>query len=121
MTLLEARQKFYEVPFSSLIVTAVHPTSTLHHSDQPSSLLFCLKFTATDAAGTMNDRPVVCVLYVPSQLIRFWMCSLQSPSCGASEGTSPAHMAAARSLAHALYSNGLRLVGSTLILLPLLM
>jgi hypothetical protein len=70
-----------------------------------------------DAAATMNDKPVVCVLYVPLQLIFLWVYRLHSPSCGASEGTSPAHMAAARSLAHALHKNGLRLVRSVLIVL----
>ncbi|KAH3938654.1 hypothetical protein HBH98_242920 [Parastagonospora nodorum] len=45
-----------------------------------------------DTPETMSDGPVVCVF------------------CGASEGTSAAHMAAARSLAHVIHENSLKLV-----------
>ncbi|KAK7552146.1 hypothetical protein IWX49DRAFT_166700 [Phyllosticta citricarpa] len=52
--------------------------------------------SATAAASVTNTptdpRPVVCVF------------------CGASSGTSPKHMAAARALAHALHANNMRLV-----------
>ncbi|KAL1636606.1 hypothetical protein SLS56_001191 [Neofusicoccum ribis] len=46
----------------------------------------------TTTNGTRDKRPVVCVL------------------CGASSGTSPLHLEAARALAHALHKNGMKLV-----------
>jgi uncharacterized protein (TIGR00730 family) len=51
-------------------------------------------------ATETRKQPVICVLYVPPTAYL----------CGASSGTSPAHLAAARALAHVLHNNNIHLV-----------
>lgn len=53
-------------------------------------------------------QPVVCVLY--DTLCTLFVSHADGHSCGASEGKSPVHMAAARSLAEALHKSNTRLV-----------
>lgn len=71
--------------------------------------------TAPEVSNGTAKQPVVCVLYVvPHTLVGPYSKSnnslLTPPSCGASEGTSPIHMAAARSLATALHAANTKLV-----------
>jgi uncharacterized protein (TIGR00730 family) len=49
-------------------------------------------------------------LVCPAHRISLVLLQLILPSCGASSGTSPAHLAAARALAHVLHNNKIHLV-----------